>query len=117
MLSTSIQLFPLSDIAGCEPYTPTVRGWCGSGDEFCGRGNDTKVRTGYFMRYAGEAVEFVVGRYNTSVVERAEPTVLPTASRVPDVNAGAKGVARPGCQLVVASGLLLASVVLGRARL
>jgi len=91
----------------------TIREWCDSGDEFCDKGNNTKTHTGYFARYLTEAAEFVVERYNASAVERAEPTVLPTAPQVSEGNAGAKGVAGRGYQHVSASGMVLVPVVLG----
>lgn len=106
-----LQLFPRQDIASCEPYTPAIREWCDAGDEFCDRGNSTRVHAGYFGRYMGAAAEFVVGRYNATLPEVPEPTVSPPpASVVPEGSkSGAAGLTVP----VVASGLMLMPVLLG----
>lgn len=110
-----LQLFPRKDIASCEPYTPVIREWCDAGDEFCDRGNSTKVHAGYFGRYMGAAAEFVVGRYNTTLPEVPEPTVSqPAASAKPEGSkSGAGRLAAPGVGLVVASGLLVMPILWG----
>ncbi|KAK0747144.1 cutinase-domain-containing protein [Schizothecium vesticola] len=86
------------DIASCEPYTPVIREWCDAGDEFCDRGNSTKVHAGYFVRYMGAAAEFVVERYNASLPKRGEPTVSPPSPTVVSEGSmsGAEGLAVPG---------------------
>jgi len=114
-----LQLFPRQDIASCGPYTPVIREWCDAGDEFCDKGNSTKVHAGYFVRYMGPAAEFVVERYNASLPEKGEPTVsLPPLAVVPEGStSGAEWLVVPGVRLVVASGLMLMPVLSGWVRL
>ncbi|KAK1826007.1 Alpha/Beta hydrolase protein [Podospora conica] len=98
-------LFPRQDIAACDPYTPVIREWCDTGDEFCDRGNNTKTHAGYFGRYMGAAAEFIVERYNASLPERDEPTAAAPQVPVPEGStSGAKGLTAP---VALASGLLM----------
>jgi hypothetical protein len=78
------------------------------------------VHAGYFVRYMGAAAEFVVERYNASLPERGEPTVVPPTVSPPSPTAGpeggtsgAEGLVVPNAGLVAALGLLLTPDVLG----
>lgn len=61
--ATGEGIFPRGKVDGCDAFAGRIRSYCNDGDPVCDKGEDLGVHLGIVQAYAGEAGEWVVGKF------------------------------------------------------